>query len=83
MHEKHSLIDSPHQAVSNDRWHATWFLRVEELFPLKDEASKYGQEAPYLRLRRYMLALNSSKGEKIVANKKLQVNSRSSKEGAL
>jgi hypothetical protein len=45
MHAKHPLIDSPRQAISNSRWHATWFLMVEDLFPLKDEALKYGQEA--------------------------------------
>jgi hypothetical protein len=82
MHAKHPLIDSPRQAISNGRWHTTWFLTVEELFPLKDEAPKYGQEAPDLRSRSYKLALKSSKGEKVVANKKLQVGSRSSKEGA-
>jgi hypothetical protein len=81
MHAKHPLIDSPRQVVSNGRWHATWFLMVEELFPLKYEALKYGQEAPDLRSRSYKLALKSSKGEKVVANKKLQVGSRSSKEG--
>jgi hypothetical protein len=58
-----------------------WFLIVEELFPLKDESLKYGQEASNLRSRSYKLALKSSKGEKVVANKKLQVDSRSSKEG--
>jgi hypothetical protein len=74
MHAKHPLIDSPRQAISNGRWHAMWFLTVEELFPLKDEAPKYGQEAPEdLRSRSYKLALKSSKGEKVVANKKLQV----------
>jgi hypothetical protein len=82
MHAKHPLIDSPHQAVSRDRWHGTWFLMFEELFPLKYEAQKYGQEALYLSSRSYKLALKSSKGEKIVANKKLQVDSSSSKEGA-
>jgi hypothetical protein len=45
MHEKPSLIDSPLQVISNGRWHTTWFLMVEELCPLKDEALKYGQEA--------------------------------------
>jgi hypothetical protein len=28
----------------NGRWHTTWFLGVENLCPLKDEAPKYGQE---------------------------------------
>jgi hypothetical protein len=81
MHAKHPLIDSPRQAVSNGRWHATWFLTVEELCPLKYEAPKNGQEALDLRSRSYKLDLNSTKGEKIVVNKKLQVGSRSSKEG--
>ena len=76
------MIDNPHQAVSNGRWHATWFLMVEELFPLKYEAPKYDKESLDLRSRSYKLALKSSKGEKVVANKKLQVSSRSSKEGA-
>jgi hypothetical protein len=90
MHAKNPLIDNPNQAISNSRWHVTWFLTVEELCPLKDESLKYGQEgldrrsrsyneAPYLRSRSYKLSLKSSKGEKVVANKKLQVGSRSSK----
>jgi hypothetical protein len=54
---------------------------VEELFPLKYESPKYGQESQYLRSRSYKLALKSSKGEKVVANKKLKFGSRSSKEG--
>ena len=79
MHAKQRLIDSPRQAVSNGRWHTTWFLIVEDLCPLKDESPKYGQEASDLRSRSYELALKSSKGENVVANKKLQVSSRSSK----
>jgi hypothetical protein len=73
MHAKISYMDSPCQAVSNGRWHTTWFLTVDELCPLKDEALKYGKKAPDLRSRSYQLALKSSKGEKVVANKKLQV----------
>jgi hypothetical protein len=30
----------PRQAISNGRWNAMWFLTVEKLFPLKDEAKK-------------------------------------------
>jgi len=82
MHEKPPFIDSPCQAISNGRCHATQFLTVEKLFHLKYEALNYGQEAPYLGSRCYKLSLKSSKGEKVVANKKLQVGSRSSKEGA-
>jgi hypothetical protein len=73
MHAKHPLIDSPHQNVSNGRWHTTWFLTVEEFFPLKYESLKYGQEAPYLSSRSYKFVQKSSKGENFVANKKLQV----------
>jgi hypothetical protein len=61
MHAKHPLIDSPHQVISNGRWQATLFLMVEELFPLKYEALKYGQEAPDLRSRSYKLALKEKK----------------------
>jgi hypothetical protein len=61
------------QVISNDRWNVTWFLLVKELFPLKDEALKNGQESLDIRSRSYKLALNSSKGGKIIANKKLQV----------
>jgi hypothetical protein len=39
-----------------------WFLNIENLFPLKDEAPKYGQEAPDARTRSYKSALKSSKG---------------------
>jgi hypothetical protein len=79
MHAKHSFIDNPHQAISNGRWHATWFLIVEDLFPLKYGSPKYGQEALDLRSRSYKFDLNSSNGEKVVTNKKLQVDSRSIK----
>jgi hypothetical protein len=82
MHAKHPLVDSPRQSISNGRWYTMWFLMIDKLFPLKDEAPKYAQEAPDLISRSYKLAPKSSKGEKVVANKKLQVNSRSSKEGA-
>lgn len=81
MHAKHPFIDSPHQAISNGSWHATWFLTIEKLCPLKDDAMKYGQESQDLRSRSYKLDLESSKGENFVANNKLQVGSRSSKEG--
>jgi hypothetical protein len=57
MHAKHPFIDSPRQAISNGRWHATWFLMVKELCPLKDESPKYGQEASDLRSISYKLAL--------------------------
>jgi hypothetical protein len=42
MHAKLPWIDSPCQAISNDRWHATWLLTVEEICPLVEviEASK-------------------------------------------
>ena len=82
MHAKPPSIDSHHQTVSKGRWHTTWFLMVDELCPLKDEDTKYGQESMDIISRSYNLALNASKGEKVVANKKLQVGSRSSKEGA-
>jgi hypothetical protein len=42
---------------------------------------KYDQESLDLRSTSYNLVLNSSKGEKVVAKKKLQVRSRSSEEG--
>jgi hypothetical protein len=62
MHAKTPWIDSPHQSISNGRWHTTWFLTVEKLFPLKDEAPKVSEEAPDLRTRSYKLTLKSSKG---------------------
>jgi hypothetical protein len=37
MHAKPPWIDSPRQAVSNGRWHAMWFLKVEKICPLKDD----------------------------------------------
>ena len=73
MHAKHLFIDSPRQAISNDRWHTTRFLTIEELCSIKNESLKYDLEAPYLSSRSYKLALKTSKEEKIVANKKLQV----------
>jgi hypothetical protein len=42
MDEKISYMDGPHHVVSNGRWYTTWFLTVEKLYPLKDEAPKYG-----------------------------------------
>jgi hypothetical protein len=35
MHAKPPWIDIPRQAISNGRWHATWFLTVEEICPLE------------------------------------------------
>jgi hypothetical protein len=37
MHAKHPLIDNSHQAISNGRWHARWFLKVEKICPFKDD----------------------------------------------
>jgi hypothetical protein len=37
MHAKPPWIDSLRQSISNSRWHATWFLTVEELCPLKED----------------------------------------------
>jgi hypothetical protein len=31
MDEKPHWIDFPHQVVSNGRWHAMWFLIIENL----------------------------------------------------
>jgi hypothetical protein len=45
---------------------STWFLTVEKLFPLKDEAPKYGQEALDLRIRSYKSAPKLIKGEKLL-----------------
>jgi hypothetical protein len=82
MHEKHPLIVILCQVVSNGRWNTMWFCTIEDLFPLKYESPKYGQEDLDLSSRSYKLALNSIKGEKVVAINKLQVSSRSSKEGS-
>jgi hypothetical protein len=82
MNAKSPWIYSPRQSISNDRWHATWFLTVEKLFPLKVEALKYGQEAPNLRSRSYKLALKSSKGENLSQTKSYRSAQRSSKEVA-
>jgi hypothetical protein len=35
MHAKPPWIDILRQAISNGRWHTTWFLTVEEICPLK------------------------------------------------
>jgi hypothetical protein len=52
MHLEPSYIDSPRHVISNDRWHITRFLMVENLCPLEDEALKYGQEASDLRSKK-------------------------------
>jgi hypothetical protein len=80
MHEKPPWIGSPCQDVSNGRWNSTWFLTVEKLCPLKNEAPKYGQEAPDLRSRSYKLALKSSKGETLLKTKSHRLAQRSSKQ---
>jgi hypothetical protein len=41
VHAKNPWIDIPLQAISNGRWHTTWFLTVEEIFPLKDDHVKF------------------------------------------
>jgi hypothetical protein len=40
MNVTHPYIDIPHHVVSNGRWYVTWFLIVEDIFLLKDEALK-------------------------------------------
>jgi hypothetical protein len=62
MHVQPPWIDIPCQVVSNGRWNAMWFLTVEKLYPLKDEALKYGQEASDPRTISYKSVLKSSKG---------------------
>jgi hypothetical protein len=59
-------MDSPCHVISNGRWYATWFLMVEKLFSLKDEAPKYGQEAPDLWIRSYKSSPKLIKGEKLL-----------------
>jgi hypothetical protein len=54
-------MDIPHHVVSNGRWYITWFLTVEEIFPLKDEAPKVNEEALDLRTKSY-----KSKEEKVL-----------------
>jgi hypothetical protein len=56
MHVTHPYIDSPRHAISNGRWYITWFLMVEEIFPLKDEAPKANEEALDLRTKSYKSA---------------------------
>jgi hypothetical protein len=58
MHAKPLWIDSPHQDVSNGRWHATWFLTVDEIFLLKDDHVKFASNW----LRSCNSVPNSSKG---------------------
>jgi hypothetical protein len=55
MHLEPSHIYIPFHAISNDRWHAMWFLTIENLCHLKDEAPKYGQEAMDLRSKKLQL----------------------------
>jgi hypothetical protein len=59
-------MDSPCHVVSNGRWYVTWFLTIEKLCPLKDEALKYGQEALDLRTRSYKSAPKLIKEEKLL-----------------
>jgi hypothetical protein len=59
-------MDGPRHVVSNGRWHTTWFLTVEKLCPLKDEAPEYGQEALDLRTRSYKSAPILIKEEKLL-----------------
>jgi hypothetical protein len=44
MHAQPSYMDVPHHVVSSGRWYATWFLTVEEIFPLE-----YGSLELWLR----------------------------------
>jgi hypothetical protein len=62
MHAKPLWIDIPHQSISNGRWNSTWFLIVDEIFPLKDDHINFLPK--WLQTRCYKLALISSKGEK-------------------
>jgi hypothetical protein len=79
MDEKTLYIDSPHQVVSNDRWHTTWFLMVEKLFPLKYEAPKESEEASNLRTRSYNLAPKLIKRENLLQTRSYRLAQRSSK----
>jgi hypothetical protein len=67
MHAELSYMDITCHFFSNGRWYATWFLTVENLCPLKDEALKVNEEAQDLRTKSYKSTPNS------VANKKLHV----------
>jgi hypothetical protein len=77
MHEKPPWIDSPHQVISNGRWHTTWFLMVEEIFPLKDDHVKFSPKW----LRSYKLAPKSSKGEKWLQTRSYRSALKTSKGG--
>jgi len=43
-----------------------WFLMIENLYPLKYEAPKYGQEALDLRIRIYKSSSKLIKEEKLL-----------------
>jgi hypothetical protein len=79
MHAKPHWINSSHQAVSNGSWHATWFLTVDKLFPLKYESPKASEEALNIRTRSYKLAPKLIKQEscckqEVIGQLKDQVN---------
>jgi hypothetical protein len=79
MHAKPPWIDSPHQAISNGRWHATWFLTVEEICPLKDDHVKFSPK--WLQTRSYKSAPKSSKGEKWLQTRSYRSALKTSKGG--
>jgi hypothetical protein len=41
-------MDIPHHVVSDDRWYATWFLTVEELWPCEVKIPKEWLRHPLL-----------------------------------
>jgi hypothetical protein len=53
MHVTHPYIDNIIHVISNGRWYVTWFLTVEEIYPLKFESPKENEESPYLRTKVY------------------------------
>lgn len=59
VHENPPWIYIPHKVISDARWHATWFLAVEEIFPLKDDHVKFSLKR--LQTRSYKKNPKSSK----------------------
>jgi hypothetical protein len=67
MHAQTSYMDIRRHFVSNGRWYTTWFLTVEKIFPIEDEAPKL-----WLRSPKQLEQEVTSHPLKSVANKKLQ-----------
>jgi hypothetical protein len=46
MQVTHSWMDSPRHVISGDRWYATWFLTVEELWPCEVRSPEEWSRSP-------------------------------------